>query len=278
MTLFLQAIEDAQALINSIMSRTMPLDMTAKEEEEFEAAEVCYMCRKPFEDIKVRDHCHFTGEFLGAAHQYCNLMRRKKFKIPIYAHNFSGYDSHFLMQAIANSDHYLPKLSAMVFNSQKIRSLSFGSFQFLDSMQFVSESLEKVTNDLSKSGHKFPILKNSRLYETEEQRQLLLRKGVFPYEYLKSIRQFEKMREFPPRKAFYSKLYEKHISESDYAHGAKVFEEFKCKNMLEYLQLYNDLDVFLLLEAISAFRDVGMKEIKLDLCGHQSLPQFGFQG
>ena len=34
--------------------------------------------------IIVRDHCHWTGKFRGAAHQHCNIMYRRTFKIPCF--------------------------------------------------------------------------------------------------------------------------------------------------------------------------------------------------
>ena len=45
-------------------------------------------------DVVVRDHCHWTGKFRGAAHQTCNRLFRKTYKIPLISHNFTGYDSH----------------------------------------------------------------------------------------------------------------------------------------------------------------------------------------
>ena len=47
-------------------------------------------------EVVVRDHCHWTGKFRGAAHQKCNIMFRKTHQIPVFFHNFSGYDSHHI--------------------------------------------------------------------------------------------------------------------------------------------------------------------------------------
>ena len=49
----------------------------------------------------VRDHCHFTGEFRGAAHNHCNRQFRKTFKIPVFFHNFKGYDGHIVFKNLA---------------------------------------------------------------------------------------------------------------------------------------------------------------------------------
>merc|ERR1711888_464235 len=54
-------------------------------------------------DIRVvRDHCHFTGEFRGAAHNHCNRQYRKTYKIPVFFHNLSGYDGHIVFENLAS--------------------------------------------------------------------------------------------------------------------------------------------------------------------------------
>ena len=55
-----------------------------------------------------------------------------------------------------------------------------------------------------------------------------------------------------------------------------VFQEFECKNMFDYLKLYNQLDVYLLLEGFSQFREVGWTKFGLDAAHFISLPQLGF--
>ena len=50
---------------------------------------------------KVSDHCHYTGEYRGAAHSMCNLKYIVPKKIPIVFHNGSNYDYHFIIKELA---------------------------------------------------------------------------------------------------------------------------------------------------------------------------------
>jgi len=71
----------------------------------FEKARECWICQKPFEgsDDKVRDHCHFSGQFRGAAHNKCNLLFRKPKHAPVIFHNLSGYDSHLFIKNLGKT-------------------------------------------------------------------------------------------------------------------------------------------------------------------------------
>ena len=79
----------------------------------FQSATQCWICEKEIIKDKVRDHCHFTGEYRGAAHKDCNLklaIKPYKTKIPVVFHNLKGYDSHLIMQKI----HQVIQLQLMV--------------------------------------------------------------------------------------------------------------------------------------------------------------------
>ena len=77
--------------------------LNAIEERDYVRAINCYLCRNTFlgdddpRGYKVRDHDHITGNFLGAAHRQCNIERPVKYLIPVFFHNFPGYDSHLIV-------------------------------------------------------------------------------------------------------------------------------------------------------------------------------------
>ena len=66
---------------------------------------------------------------------------------------------------------------------------------------------------------------------------LLLRKSVYPYEYMDSWERFDEI-SLPNKKAFYSELYLEDITNEDYTHAQKIFKELKLKNLGDYHDLY----------------------------------------
>ena len=82
--------------------------LTRDEWELHNKQEVCYVCKKGFttydsnkEYYKVKDHCHYTGKYRGAAHNICNLRYKTPKKIPVAFHNGSIYDYHFIIKELA---------------------------------------------------------------------------------------------------------------------------------------------------------------------------------
>ena len=73
-------------------------DMIMNEEDKanFETSTNCWICRKDFEEgkVRVRDHCHFTRKYRGAAHQKCNALFGKPEFVPVSFHKLSGYVVH----------------------------------------------------------------------------------------------------------------------------------------------------------------------------------------
>jgi hypothetical protein len=80
----------------------------------------------------------------------------------------------------------------------------------------------------------------------------------------------------PSRENFYSSLSEETITEEDYAFAKKVWKIFKCKNLLEYTELYCEIDTILLAEIFQRFRQDMIKFSGLDPARYISLPAFSF--
>ena len=133
--------------------------MTEEDKQKFDETRECYICKKPFtteqeqnkNQRKVRDHNHLTGEFRGAAHSFCNIQMRKTLKIPVFFHNFRGYDSHLIVQALNNFPER--KIEVIGQTMEKYLMLSWGDLIcFKDSLQFLNCSLEQLAENLKKAG------------------------------------------------------------------------------------------------------------------------------
>ena len=151
--------------------------MTREDWLAFRTAETCHVCDKPLEGDSMRDHCHITDEYRGAAHNACNLKLRLNPSIPVVFHNLRGYDSHLLMQAISKVE---GRVSCIPNNTEKYISFSLGHLRFIDSAQFLLASLDKlVAANLPEA---FQI--TAQHEPNRERRELLMRKGVYPYVYI----------------------------------------------------------------------------------------------
>ena len=97
----------------------------------------------------------------------------------------------------------------------------------------MSSSLDSLTTDLVRGGKK---LFGFEEY-TPKQYELLIRKGIYPCEYITEWNKFEENK-LPPKEAFYRKLNMVGISSENYEHACKVWKEFGIKNLGEYHDLY----------------------------------------
>ena len=84
-------------IYNDFYCKPLSLRLTQAEQKLFEEAKICYICSKELQNDKVRDHCHFTGKYRGAAHRNCNLQCKKPLVLPVIFHNLQGYDAHLLL-------------------------------------------------------------------------------------------------------------------------------------------------------------------------------------
>ena len=273
---FYGELEKAANVLDEHLRNVMEIRMSDVEKSAFQQATECWICNKKYtrKCVRVRDHDHYTGDYLGSAHRLCNLRRRVQYQnIPIYCHNLSAYDMHFIISHLSATT--FKNVSAMPFNTEKLRTLTLDSFKFLDSIHFLNGSLAAMVNNLDPK-HPFDLLKNANIYEDEEGKQLLLQKGVFPYEWTESAEFLRSQTELPSIDKFYSSLTMDTISPESYRHAQNVWTKFKCRNMLEYCDLYCYLDVLLLAECFQAFRKIIYQDYALDVAHYISLPQLAF--
>ena len=257
-----------------------PLKMTKKDEDSFHKADKCHICDKQYvpADIRVRDHCHVTGKYRGSAHQDCNLNLQLSDKIPVIFHNLRGYDSHFIMQelgAIIKNRTYINKkgeecqmnINVIPNNFEKYMAFMVGNhLTFIDSFQFMNQSLSNLVNNLPTEAFKY----TKQVFQNEKF-SLMTKKGVYPYDYMKSFEKFNET-QLPNKEDFFSLINNEHISDEDYQHAKNVWSKFELKSMGEYHDLYLKSDILLLSDVFENFRKTCQQYYKLDPCHYFTSP------
>ena len=100
---------------------------------------------------------------------------------------------------------------------------------------------------------------------------LILRKGIYPYEYIDSFEKLDEL-QLPPIEKFYSALTDRSVSFSDIKHAENVWNEFNCKTLCDYHDVYLKTDVSLLADVFQAFRKTCIKAYKLDPLYYYTAP------
>ena len=251
------------------------IPLTKKQLKRHKNADKCHICFKSFSDKgKVRDHCHYTGKYRGAAHFGCNLRYKIPSYIPVVFHNLAGYDGHLFIRELAK---YTKDIGVIAKNTEDYTSFSIKvevdkyvdkngeekykkiELRFIDSFKFMSSGLDSLVNNLAKGGHEFWGFEEYN----DKQKELLIRKGIYPYEYMSSLDKFNEGK-LPSKDKSYSKLNMSGVSDKEYEHACKVWKEFGTKNMGEYHDLYLKTDVILLANVFESFRNVCLENSGLD--------------
>ena len=272
--------ELTKGIYNDFYLRPKPLRVTRDEQKSFEEATICHICSKQLKDDKVRDHCHFTGKYRGAAHNQCNLGSRKPRLLPVIFHNLQGYDAHLFIKQLAKLE---GKLDCIPSTEEKYISFSkhikVGEFKdvggnvfpvtfeirFLDSFKFLQTSLANLVSNLQPSDF------HNTKYAFRSNTSLLTRKGVYPYDYVSSLDKLSET-QLPPKEEFYSRLNDEDISDDDYQHAINVWNTFGYKTIRDYHDLYLKSDVLLLSDVFENFRKTCLKHYKLDPAHYYTSP------
>ena len=160
--------EHTTKIINYEKKKMIPL--TKEEKIHYNEQEICYTCKKEFDKsnkkhYKVRDHCHYTGKYRGAAHNICNLRYKIPKEIPVVFHNGSIYDYHFIIKELAkefdgnfecvgeNTEKYIT-FSVPIKKKIENKNIKMTyKIKFIDSYRFMSSSLSKLVDNLSEEIH-----------------------------------------------------------------------------------------------------------------------------
>ena len=196
------------------------LIMSEEEEHLFQKSNSCWICKTFINNNnnnkeKVRDHCHVTGKFRGAPN--VNLQLTKK--VPVIFHDLRGYGSHFIFNELDKLD----VKSKVIPNGLKKYMTFFlnKNLVFIDSMQFMNSSLDKLVKNLLDEDCKYLVEEFG-----SENLELLKQKGAYLYQYMNSFERFNEEK-LPAKKYFYSsmkdgkigddgKISEGHIGAKDY--------------------------------------------------------------
>ena len=154
--------------------------------------------------------------------------------------------------------------------AQKKKIVTY-KLKFIDSSRFMQDSLSNLVDNLSKIDKKIShaaliekFYNASQLCNNDLNKfDLLLRKGVYPYEYMDSWKRF-KEESLPDKQSFCSELNKEHITNEDYAHAQLVWNTFNIKNLGEYHDLYVQSNTALLALVFKSFRDKCIEIYKLD--------------
>ena len=129
----------------------------------------------------------------------------------------------------------------------------------------MASSIDSLSKNLSREQFR----EMNKVFEGDT--DLLIRKRVYPYDYMDNFDKFNET-ELPPVNEFYSRLYDSGIDVKDYEHAQKVWAHFDIKNMGENHDLYLKTDVILLADIFENFRDVCLKHYKLDPAWYYTSP------
>ena len=255
-------------------------------------------CSYTLENKKIRHHNHINGQFISSLCNECNLKMQYKPFLPVYLHNLKGYDSHLFITALFKYGYQQTEktkkdfVSCIPNNEQKYISFSkniivdtiefidkkskkmirkpvFYEIRFLDSYAFMASSIDELSENLKSSCNNNIIeLRNtfkniSEHFINDDEFLLLIQKGVYPYDYIDS---YDRLYEdkLPSQSDFYSELSSLECSNENYEKAKLVWNTFKCKNFLDYHNIYLISDVLLLADIWENFRNVCYKIYGLD--------------
>ena len=134
--------------------------MSREEEHLFQQSNscwICWICKKLIDndDEKVRDHCHVTGKFRVSAHRRCNINFQLTKKVPVIFNDLKRCNSNLIFSELNEFD---IKINVIPYWLEKYLAFFLGKkLVFIDSMQFMNSSLDKLAKNLSDEDFKYLV-------------------------------------------------------------------------------------------------------------------------
>ena len=262
---FIQSIFNEYSYCRSVMKKHFNKNLIMSAEEE---SNICWICGKliDIEDNKVRDHCHITGKYRGAAHWNGNINLKTSKKLVVIFHNLRGHHSHLIFKELSK---FSCNINVIPNGLEKYVSFTLNkNIVLIDFILFINSSSYKLVNNLND----FKYLSDVLVYlSNEEQLKLVKQKGIHPYEYMNNFKKFKEDK-LPDKDCFFNSLKDCYISDEEYFRAIDVWKVFNIKNLGEHHDLYLKTDVLLLCDVFEKFIDIYLKDYGLDPCHYFSSP------
>ncbi|XP_075250893.1 uncharacterized protein LOC142343091 [Convolutriloba macropyga] len=227
-----------------------------------------WICEKSFSETEDPentidlDHCHYSGKFLGWAHEKCNRLRRNINFTPVVGHNIQNYDLHHICLALNNCEP-TTTISLIPATDKKYISMTFGVLidtfvtekgktvkvyeylRFIDSFKMMNSSLEKLFEILPDD--RFEIMRAMFSTLSDANLQLLKQKGYYPYSYVTGRSKFSDT-SLPPLSKWGNTLDGAvvKVTETNLQHARRMWEILECGTLQDYHDSYLKLDCALL--------------------------------
>jgi len=255
--------------VRELFDRNFAIDMSEEDERNFQAATECYICHKALENVRVKDHNHYSRfqNYRGAAHPNCNLQNKRNKYIPVYVQSLASYDSHFLLQIFSRK---AKRLQIIPCTLEKYLSFSvwINDFEvrFLDSYRLLGTSLAEIREALPKEMY----IETRKAFDSSVH-SLLLTKGPFPYNFLSDVSRLDHPT-LPEKSWFDNDLNEQKISESEYKRAQDIWKACNCKTFADFLNVYQKSDTVQLMDCILYIRSLFWDKFLLEVSAFFSLP------
>ena len=274
------------------------LDTISNLDEYPENKERCPFCKNKYNDDnrKVRHHAHYTGYYHnGSEMRYykagdiicnccnnCNLqLEFSAMRVPIYAHNSSGYDNTLLIHILSECHEELNIIPTAMDHFMQIQTKQL---VFKDSKKLISGSLRSLVQtflggDKSKYNATISSVKQwCKSYGIEFKDSfidLLLQKEPMFYNLVDSFESLSTPT-IPKLEDIYNELTSDLMSVEDYDHMKKLWTTFEIKNWKMYYELYNILDATLLSDVLIQFRTSCINHFCVDPANYMTCPQMTY--